>query len=316
MSIDSIPVRVMAIEQVAPMIREFKLEAIEGRLPAFSPGSHVQVIMPGASREIRNAYSLCGDPATPRRYSIAVRLQDASRGGSSFMHGQVNVGDQLAITPPANLFAPVMSARKHLLIAGGVGITPFMSYIPELKRKGAEFELHYLYRSSQTGAYLDQLQQQLGSALHRYDSVQGNKCDLTAVLSGQGPGTHVYICGPESLIDGVRSTAAALGWPDSLIHFEAFAAPEPGEPFKAQLTRSGKTLDVAADESLLEALEREGVKVPNLCRAGVCGQCRTAVLEGDVEHRDDFLSNDERSSGSCIMPCVSRAAGKHLTLDL
>ena len=99
MSIDSIPVRVMAIEQVAPMIREFKLEAIEGRLPAFSPGSHVQVIMPGASREIRNAYSLCGDPATPRRYSIAVRLQDASRGGSSFMHGQVNVGDQLAITP-------------------------------------------------------------------------------------------------------------------------------------------------------------------------------------------------------------------------
>jgi ferredoxin len=107
-----------------------------------------------------------------------------------------------------------------------------------------------------------------------------------------------------------------LGWPDSLIHFEAFAAPEPGEPFKAQLTHSGKTVDVAADESLLEALEREGVKVPNLCRAGVCGQCRTAVLEGDVEHRDDFLSNDERSSGSCIMPCVSRAAGKHLTLDL
>lgn len=316
MSIDSIPVRVMAIEQVAPLIREFKLEAIEGKLPAFSPGSHVQVIMPGEAREIRNAYSLCSDPAMPRRYSIAVRLQEDSRGGSSFMHGEVNVGDELAITPPANLFAPVMAARKHLLIAGGVGITPFMSYIPELKRQGAEFELHYLYRGSQTGAYLDQLQQQLGSALHRYDSGQGNKCDLSTVLSDQGPGTHVYICGPESLIEGVCSTAKALGWPESLIHYEAFAAPEPGEPFKAQLTRSGKTLDVAADESLLEALEREGVAVPNLCRGGVCGQCATPVIDGAVEHRDEFLSADEKASGGCIMPCVSRAAGKHLTLDI
>ncbi|GAA0793451.1 PDR/VanB family oxidoreductase [Marinobacterium sediminicola] len=316
MSIDSIPVRVAAIEAVAPMIREFRLEAIDGSLPAFSPGSHVQVAMPGEQREIRNAYSLCSDPRETGSYRIAVRLQEDSRGGSAFMHSQVSVGDRLQITPPANFFAPAWHARKHLLIAGGVGITPFMSYIPELERQGADFELHYLYRSSQTGAYRDELMHRLGQAFNGYDSDAGVRCDLSVLLSNREPGSHVYICGPESLIEGVRETARALGWPESLIHYEAFAAPEPGEPFKAKLVRSGRAVEVAADESLLEALEREGIEVPNLCRGGVCGQCVTSVVEGSVEHRDDFLSADEKASGTCIMPCVSRAAGNHLILDL
>ncbi|MDY6798955.1 MAG: PDR/VanB family oxidoreductase [Pseudomonadota bacterium] len=316
MSLDSLSVRVSAIEVVAPLIREFTLEAVDGALPAFSPGSHVQVLMPGDGREIRNAYSLCSDPRDSSRYRIAVRLQERSRGGSEFMHRRVRVGDLLRITPPANLFSPVSLARRHLLIAGGVGITPFMSYITELERLDAEYELHYLYRSSQTGAYRDELKQRLGSRFKEYDSDSGVRCDLNTLLSGRGPGTHVYICGPKSLIEGVCSTAKALGWPESLIHYEAFAAPQSGEPFQARLSKSGKVVDVKPDESLLEALEREGVAVPNLCRGGVCGQCVTRVINGTVEHRDAYLSTGERAGGACIMPCVSRAAGKHLILDL
>ncbi len=315
MSIDSIAVRVAAIEPVAPLIREFRLEAVEGGLPPFSPGSHIQVAMPGEVREIRNAYSLCSDPADTTGYTIAVRLQENSRGGSQFMHTRVRVGDRLSITPPANFFAPVWQARKHLLVAGGVGITPFISYLHELERQNAEFELHHLYRGTQTGAYCARLQQ-LGTKYFGYDSDNEVFCDLNQLLSNREPGTHVYICGPEPLIEGVCATARELGWPDSLIHYEAFAAPEPGEPFKAQLARSGKAVEVGSDESLLEALEREGVTVPNLCRGGVCGQCATQVVDGAVEHRDDFLSADEKASGTCIMPCVSRAAGNHLTLDL
>ena len=316
MSLDSLSVRVSAIEEVAPLIREFTLEAVDGCLPAFSPGSHVQVAMPGETREIRNAYSLCSDPRDTSCYRIAIRLQDNSRGGSEFMHNKVKVGDQLTITPPANFFGPSSLGRRHLLIAGGVGITPFMSYIPELERQGAEYELHYLYRSSQTGAYRDELMRKLGARFTAYDSDNGVRCDLSALLSGREPGTHVYICGPESLIEGVCSTAKSLGWPESLIHYEAFAAPEPGEPFQAQLAQSGRSIEVGSNESLLEALEREGMAIPNLCRGGVCGQCATRVLEGEVEHRDNFLSADDKAGSDSIMPCVSRAAGNHLTLDL
>jgi len=316
MSLDSLQVRVSTIREVAPLIREFTLEPEEGHLPAFSPGSHVQVIMPDGVREIRNAYSLCGDPRDTSRYRIAVRLQENSRGGSRFMHTRVNVGDRLRVTPPANFFAPATKGVRHLLIAGGVGITPFMSYIPELERQGALFELHYLYRSSQTGAYHEELEARLGNRFSGYDSEKGERCDLSALLLGREPGTHVYICGPESLIEGVCSTARALGWPESLIHFEAFAAPEPGEPFQVSLARSDRVIEVGADESLLEALERAGVTVPNLCRGGVCGQCVTPVVEGAVDHRDHFLSVDEKRANHCVMPCVSRAIGKHLTLDL
>jgi len=316
MSLDSLSVRVSAIEEVAPLIREFTLEPVAGSLPPFSPGSHVQVIMPDDDREIRNAYSLCSDPRDTSRYRIAVRLQENSRGGSRFMHTRVRPGDKLKITPPANFFAPAGQGKRHLLIAGGVGITPFISYIPELERQGAPFELHYLYRGSQTGAYRDELSNRLGARFVSYDSEQGERCDLSALLLGREPGTHVYICGPESLIEGVCSTARALGWPESLIHFEAFAAPEPGEPFRVTLARSGKAVEVGSDESLLEALERAGVAVPNLCRGGVCGQCVTPVVEGEVDHRDHFLSAEERRCSRSIMPCVSRAIGKHLTLDL
>ena len=316
MSNQMIAVRVTAVNDVAPKIREFCLAAVDESLPPFSAGSHVMVEMAGENKTYRNAYSLMSDPADTSAYHIAVRLQDESRGGSVFMHTQVKEGDVLKITPPANLFAPHWAAKKHILIAGGVGITPFMSYLPELQRRNADFELHYLYRSNQTGAYRQKLADDLGERFFSYDSDNGQLCVVQQLLSTLTPGTHVYICGPDTLIDAVKNEAAALGIPAGIIHYEEFAAPKPGKPFLVNLAKTDKQVVVDSESSMLEALEAAGVEVANMCRGGVCGQCVTKVTDGIPEHRDDFLSADEKNSNQCVMPCVSRAVSDSLTLDL
>ena len=299
-------VRVASVRQLTPLVREFTFEAVSGELPGFSAGSHVQVHMPGTGRPLCNAYSLLSDPQQRQHYRIAVRLQEQSRGGSRFMHEQVKEGDVLRLSPPANLFAPHSRAGHHLMIAGGIGITPFMAYIAALEQRGGSMELHYAYRSGLTDTYLEELAAHLGAALHPYDGRAGQRLDIRQVLSDQPLGTHVYICGPDSLISDVCQTADALGWPAERIHWEAFAAPEPGEPFVAELA-DGRTLAVPGDYSLLEALEQAGVPVPNLCRGGVCGQCMTPYSAGEVEHRDLYLSDSERADH--LMPCVSRGKG-------
>ncbi|MEP0074209.1 MAG: PDR/VanB family oxidoreductase [Marinomonas sp.] len=317
MSNFTIPVRVSEIKDVAPAIREFTLVADNGEdLLAFSAGSHVVVTMKGEGVVMRNAYSLVSDPNDVSGYKISVRLQEESRGGSVFMHTKVKEGDVLSIAPPSNLFAPYWGAKKHILIAGGVGVTPFMSYIPQLLQSEETVEMHYMFHSSKTGAYVGELAKQLGSQLFCYDSDKGRRADLSDILSNQPVGTHVYICGPQSLIDGVLDTADGLGWPKNAIHFEAFKAPEPGKPFDIELSKSGVKLHVKADSSILETLEAAEVPIESSCRGGVCGRCFVSVLDGDIEHRDEFLSADEKASKKCIMPCVSRATGPSLVLDL
>jgi len=187
--IDQISVRVTAIKQVAPMIKEFTLEPLAGLLTPFSPGAHIVVEMGSSDsssdkQSYRNAYSLMSDPMDSRQYRIAVRLQDDSRGGSVYMHQQVGVGTLLKISPPAILFAPEWMAKKHVLFAGGVGITPFLSYLPELQQRKAEFELHYMFRSRQTGASSAELRETLGAGCSCYDADLGTRCDIAAVLSG------------------------------------------------------------------------------------------------------------------------------------
>ncbi|MFR0692733.1 PDR/VanB family oxidoreductase [Enterobacterales bacterium AE_CKDN230030158-1A_HGKHYDSX7] len=304
-----VDVRVSAVRVVTPVIREFTFEAIDGALPGFSAGSHVQVCLPNG---LRNAYSLLGDPAAPERYRIAVRRQEGSRGGSRYLHEQVQVGDALRLGIPANLFALQADARRHILIAGGIGITPFLAHCHELLSRGAEFELHYAYRAGLSDAYLAELRSLLGERLHEYDSAL-RPLDLNSVLRQRPLGSHVYACGPQRLLLALREQAATLGWSDSRVHWEAFAAPEPGQPFRVELARSGRQLSVGAEQSLLEALEGAGLEIPNLCRGGVCGQCQTRYLRGEVEHRDHFL--DARERGDSLMPCVSRGCGPIL-LDL
>ena len=305
-----IEVRIAAIRELTPVIREYSLEAVTGCLPGFSAGSHVQLHLPNGRR---NAYSLLGDPADTRQYHIAVRHQDASRGGSRYLHQQLQAGDTLPISAPANLFPLFSKARQHLLVAAGIGITPLLAHARELLRRREDFELHYAYRAGSSDAYLSELRQLLGPRLHEYPA--GVKRLNAATLLHERPlGTHVYTCGPQSLLLDIQEQAAARGWSRQRLHSEAFAAAEPGQPFEVELLRSGRQLQVSAEQSLLEALESAGVEVPNLCRGGVCGQCQTPYLKGDVEHRDHVLSAAERASS--LMPCVSRGCGSPILLDI
>lgn len=310
-----IEVQVTAVRQLTPVVREFSFAALDGTLPGFSCGSHVQVVLPIEGRTLCNAYSLLGDPRETGVYRIAVRLQETSRGGSRYLHEQVRVGDRLQIGAPSNLFALHSQARHHILVAGGIGITPFMAYLAELEAQGASFELHYAYRSGLTDAYAAELRERLGERFHGYDAAAGQRLDCTSLFAGKPLGSHLYVCGPQGLLDELKVLAAAHGWSAGRLHWEAFAAPEPGQPFTVELARSGQRLQVPGDHSLLEALEAVGVEVPNLCRGGVCGQCTTRYLSGEVEHRDHYL--DEQQRGAALMPCVSRGGcSGTLLLDL
>jgi ferredoxin-NADP reductase len=315
---DSLAVRVSAISQLTPWIKEFCLEPVDAEeLPAFSPGSHIVMELGNAGAVLRNAYSLTSSPFDRSHYRIAVRHHEDSRGGSKYLHNEVEVGQVFSISPPSNYFHFEQGAEKLLLIAGGIGITPFMSLLSSLTFRSEMPEMHYSFRSMEDAAYLDELEQQLGPALHCYERDKGDRLEVGALLATQPLGTQVYVCGPEGLIEAVRDEARQLQWPEGSVHFEKFAVKAGGRPFSVRLQRSKRSIQVESEESLLEALEKNGIEVSHLCRAGVCGECRTVLLQGEAGHRDLFLSEEEKTGGGFIMPCVSRARKEgELVLDL
>jgi len=313
----TIAVEVSAVERVTPLIKHFRLRSIDGRpLPAFSGGSHIIVVMRSARRINRNPYSLLGSPADLDSYEIGVRRMEESRGGSHFMH-ELEVGSRLEIAHPVNLFPLDKRARKHVLIAGGIGITPCMAQLEDLGGGPVPYELHYSVRSPEHAAFLARLQAGHGGRFRMYYDSAGELIDFDGLLSAQPLGTHVYVCGPKGMIDRVIETARAWGWSNSHVHWEQFSAPPVGAAFDVLLARSKRSVRVLADQSLLEAIEAAGMEVPYLCRGGVCGFCHTRVLEthGELLHHDHFLSDADKAAGRSIMPCVSRARGQ-LVLDL
>lgn len=313
---NALELRVAAVEPLSPLVTRFRFEHPTGAaLPLFSGGAHIVVEMPDEGLLRRNAYSLISDPLDGSCYEIAVRREDAGRGGSRFMHSKVKPGDTMRVTAPINLFSLDLRAKKHVLIAGGIGITPFLAQLAQLQRLQMPFELHYAARNRAEAAGLALLPDL--PHIHVHISDEGNRMDLGAILDRQPIGTHVYTCGPEGLIDAVDETAARLGWPKGALHSEAFLSPPPGTPFTVTLT-SGRTIEVGAHQSLLEALEAAEVEVNWSCRGGACGRCETAVsaCHGRIEHHDHWLSDEEKSSQTKIMPCVSRFVGETLTLEL
>ena len=315
----TIAVEVIGIEQVTPLIKHFKLApAAGGTLPVFSGGSHIIVVMQGAGRVHKNPYSLLGSPAELDTYEIGVRRMEESRGGSHFMHDTIKVGSRLEIAHPVNLFALDKIARKHVLIAGGIGITPFLAQLEDLHDGAVPYELHYSVRSSEHAAFLTRLRHREGDRIHMYYDDAGQNIPFRPMLASQPLGTHVYVCGPAGMIKHVIATAQDCGWPDSHIHWEQFSAPPVGDAFEVFLARSNINVHVPPDQSLLESIEAAGIEVPYLCRGGVCGFCHTKVLEvdGELIHNDHFLSDADKAKGKSIMPCVSRAQCKRLVLDL
>jgi ferredoxin-NADP reductase len=311
-------VRVAEVVPVNELVTRFRFVALDGSdLPAFSGGAHTVVEMDDHGTRRLNPYSIMSDPADRSGYEISVRRDDAGRGGSLYMHRHVRPGMTMTLSHPVNLFPLDSRAKKHLMIAGGIGITPFLAQIAQLSQFGGRFELHYAARSRALGAYMDRLTSAHPNQVHCYFDDQGQTIDLARILAMQPIGTHLYVCGPKGMIAWVLSTAEAMGWPKLALHSEEFLAPGTGLPFEVQLAASGRTITVGTTQSLLEAMEAAGVDAPYLCRGGACGQCETNVhkCDGTILHRDHWLSPEEQASNQKIMPCVSRFEGRTLVID-
>ncbi len=289
-------------------------------LPAFSAGSHIDVIV---SDGIVRQYSLCNDPKDTHRYVIGVLRHPDSRGGSRAMHDDLNVGDVIDVSLPKNHFPLDHSAKRSLLLAGGIGVTPILCMAERLANVGADFTMHYCTRSVGRTAFLDRIKQS-GFAervsFHFGDGPAAQLIDIDAVLMGPDPDTHLYVCGPKGFMDAVLDSAAKNGWPDHHVHREYFSGAvqtsENNVAFDVKVASTGKIIHVAKDQSVLAALTECGVDVQSSCAEGVCGTCLTRVLEGEPEHRDLFLTAEECAKNDQFLPCCSRARSPMLVLDL
>ncbi len=287
-------------------------------LPAFSAGSHIDVLLPGG---MSRQYSLCNDPSETHRYVIAVLREAQGRGGSLAMH-ELKEGATLRIGAPRNHFALVTGAQRSLLIAGGIGVTPILCMAQRLAVMGADFEMHYCSRSASRTAFLERIGNS-GFAqrvhFHFDDGPQEQRADFAAWLAAPVPGTHLYVCGPKGMMDAVIARAQAAGWPAGQVHYEFFSGPAPaatGDSFSVKLASSGQCVEVPPGISVVQALAAHGVVVPTSCEQGVCGTCLVRVLDGVPDHRDLYLMPEERERNDSLLACCSRSLTPMLVLDL
>jgi vanillate O-demethylase ferredoxin subunit len=318
---------VVQATMLTPQIRAFRLRAADGaRLPGFEAGAHVKVAVEIDGRPDWRAYSLIAlDPSRDPHegvddYLIAVRREEPGRGGSRHLHERVALGDRLRIGAPQNDFALAPGDDDVLLLAGGIGITPLASMARALRASGRRFALHYSGRNAAQLAFVEDLRALAAERLHLYaDDEPARALSVDALLAGARPGQPVYVCGPKGMIDAVIAAALQRGWPRESVRSESFvqAAPLGGDqPFEVECRASGRTVPVPADKTLLDALLDAGLDPLYDCKRGDCGVCTVGVIEGEIDHRDYFLSDAERAAGKTIQVCVSRARGARLVLDI
>ncbi|WP_248802905.1 PDR/VanB family oxidoreductase [Pseudomonas sp. MWU13-2100] len=315
-----IEVRVVSRHNEALDICSYELASVdEQALPAFSAGAHIDVHLPGG---LVRQYSLCNHPEERHRYLIGVLKDPSSRGGSRVMHEQIEPGTQLSISEPRNLFPLVHEARRSLLFAGGIGITPILCMAERLAHSGADFELHYCARSRDRAAFVERLQHAPFAErvfLH-FDQEPETALDAAKVLATPEHDTHVYVCGPGGFMQHVLDTAKVAGWQEPCLHREYFAAApiDTGADgrFSIKLASSGQLFEVPADKSVVQVLQDNGIEIAISCEQGICGTCLTRVLEGVPEHRDLFLTEDEQAANDQFTPCCSRSKTPLLVLDL
>ena len=311
---------VASVAAITPSIRQVELTNAEGgALPAFTAGAHIDLAL---ANGLERSFSLLNDPTETHRYVIAVLREADSRGGSVWVHDHLRQGDRLDSSVPINNFPLNEAGETHILIAGGIGITPLKAMAHRLVAQGANFMLHYCARDEERAAYLSELGALLDNRLRIYldggDIARG--LDVAKLMASRPAAAHVYVCGPAGLIRAVRE--AARDWPKGSVHYELFRGSEADiaprstdQPFEIKLARAGKTLTVPAGRSILDVLKANGIKVKTLCTEGVCGTCRVGLLGGKADHRDEVLTDAQRERH--IQVCVSRALpGETLILDL
>lgn len=305
----------------AENVQSFELVDPAGKaLPPFTAGSHIDVHVPGG--KIRQ-YSLCNSAAETHRYLIAVMRAEPTRGGSKAMHEQVNEGDLIEVSVPKNHFPLVASVKRSLLIAGGIGITPILCMAEHLANVGADFNMHYFARSLARAAFAERIKRSRFAGrvtFHFAQDDQRQALDLAALLDAHDTETHLYVCGSGGFTNAVIDAALQRGWRGDHLHKEYFNAEhrqcDNNAEFDVTIASTGKTIRVPADKTVLAALADSGIHITASCEQGVCGTCVTRVLEGEPQHRDLFLSDNEKKRNDRFTPCCSRANSRTLVLDL
>lgn len=306
---------VASTKRLAEGVVELRLrDPAGGALPEWSAGAHVDVRCgPGLVRQ----YSLCGDPAEPGEYRIAVLREAESRGGSRALHDEVGEGALLELSEPRNHFG-LERAESYLFVAGGIGITPILPMLAEAQRTGKRWRLLYGGRTRASMAFLDELRG-YGEKVQLAPQDECGLLDLSSALAGLPEGTLVYCCGPEPLLAAIEAECANEGLAAAL-RVERFSAkPQQDvgdDEFEVELAGTGLRLPVPGDRTLLDVLRDAGVDVLTSCEEGTCGSCETGVLRGEPDHRDSVLTDEERAQGDRLMVCVSRSRTPLLTLDL
>lgn len=283
-------------------------------LPTWQPGAHIDLVLGAAPTR---QYSLCSDPSDTSSYRIGVLLEPASRGGSSFIHNQLNEGDLVTVKGPRNNFH-LKPAKRYIFVAGGIGITPLLPMIAEVSKGQADWELYYVGKTARTMAFRDELAK-YGDRVRVLPKDEFGRLDLNGLLGEALEDTLVYSCGPESLLDALDDAMAH--WPAGSLCTERFSPKTLGEPlrrtsFEVELARSGQVVEVSPGMSILDAVTEAGVEVLSSCGQGTCGTCETRVLAGKPDHRDSILDAVAQQQGDTMMICVSRSCSDRLTLDL
>jgi ferredoxin-NADP reductase len=284
-------------------------------LPAWTPGAHIDLVLAGLGA-VRQ-YSLCGSPDDRSEWQIGVLRQPDGRGGSQYVHDALEVGAAVEVRGPRNHF-PLVPSRHYRFIAGGIGITPILPMVAAATAEGRSWELLYGGRSRRSMAFLPELAA-YGDRVRVHPQDEAGHLPLASVLADPRPDCLIYCCGPEPLLAAVEAWGSI--WPAGSVHTERFAPrcdpPERRETaFDVVCRRSGRTLTVSPDRSILEVAEAAGVSPLWACREGVCGTCETRVLDGVPDHRDTVLTARERESNESLIICVSRSSSARLVLDL
>ena len=300
-------------QECADGVVSLRLELPDGGdLPAWTPGAHVDLLL---GDDLVRQYSLCGDPTDRGQWRVGVLLEPESRGGSVAVHA-LTEGALVRARGPRNHFSLVPS-RRYVFIAGGIGITPLLPMIGQVAASGAEWHLYYGGRSLSTMAFRDELAEH-GDRVTFVPADEMGPIDLASILGEPQADTVVYTCGPEGLLGAVEQKCEA--WPDGALHLERFSGlpidDSDNAAFEVELERTGITLEVGPEQSVFEVVREAGVSVLGSCLEGICGTCETEVLDGEIDHRDSVLDDEERESNELMMICVSRCKGDRLKLDL
>jgi ferredoxin-NADP reductase len=310
-----IDVRLTAIRYAARDTNLFEFARTDGRpLPPYEPGAHIDLHLPNG---LVRQYSLIVARSDLSTYTVGIKRDPASRGGSKYIHDELRVGKTIAISAPRNNFPLKEDARHVILFAGGIGITPIWCMVQRLAEHGRSWQLYYSARSRADMAFLQTLESMTGATFHFDDEAAGKFLDIAQLVAQAPNDAHLYCCGPAPMLAAFET--ATKDWPREQIHIEYFtpkAAPAKSGGFTVELARSRQEFFIPEGKTILEVLLDAGVDVDYSCELGICGACEQRVIAGQPEHRDSILTEEEQAANTRVMICCAGCNSERLVLDL